>query len=471
MKGTGLKVFALISTAALIAATIDLNNLDNYSDEPVPGYILRDNTPDENQITDQGATLGRILFYDKKLSANNAVACASCHHQQFAFGDTALVSLGHLGGVTGRHAMRLVNARYSEESKFFWNERASSLEDQTTRPIQDAVEMGFSGQNGQPGLDSLIRKMEGITYYPGLFALVYGDPGITETRIQQALAQFVRSIQSFDSRFDAGRAIAPNDGAPFPNFTPQENQGKTIFLAPPAQGGAGCQGCHRAPEFDIDPLSLNNGIIGVAGDPDAIDLTNTKAPSLRDLFNPNGQLNGPLMHDGSLKTIREVIDHYNQITVDPANTNLDPKLRGIPPGAPGPGPGQQLNLTDAQKNALAAFLRTLTGNDIYTNPKWSDPFDENGDLDLVGLTTATVHHEILRSVIFPNPLRSTFNLEIEPGNYDLSIFNSRGQLVHSARIEGNTSIDADAWPPGMLIVQIADRRSGAKTVEKILKVQ
>src|SRR5690606_28940623 len=182
----------------------------------------------------ESATLGRVLFYDNNLSVNNTIACASCHQQQFAFSDTARLSVGLDGGLTGRHSMRLVNARFSTEQKFFWNERAMSLEDQTTRPIQDHVEMGFSGQNGKPDLDSLIRKLEGIDYYERLFTLAFGTSEITEEKIQKALAQFIRSIQSFDSKFDAGRAMVNNDVVDFPNFTMQENMGKRLFLDPPA---------------------------------------------------------------------------------------------------------------------------------------------------------------------------------------------------------------------------------------------
>ena len=105
--------------------------------------------------------------------------------------------------------MRLVNARFSEEDNFFWDERARSLEEQTTQPIQDHIEMGFSGTNGQPNLDSLIRKMQNIDYYQSLFTLAFNDNTITEERMQQALAQFVRSIQSFDSKYDTGRAQVP----------------------------------------------------------------------------------------------------------------------------------------------------------------------------------------------------------------------------------------------------------------------
>ena len=255
--------------------------------------------------------------------------------------------------------------------------------------------MGWSGENGDPDLDDLMDKMTTLDYYPALFEFVYGDPEITEDRMQRAMAQFIRSIQSFDSKYDEGRALVPNDGAPFPNFTMQENQGKALFLAPAdfdllgnrIGGGAGCQGCHRAPEFDIDPNSKNNGVIGAIGG--GVDLTNTRSPSLRNVVGPNGQSNGGFMHNslsGSAGNLMAVINHYDQIVVPPVNEGIiDPRL------TPGGNP-QNLQLTLAEKNALAAFLNTLTGSDIYTNEKWSDPFDEFGELEIIPLceTSTTV---------------------------------------------------------------------------------
>lgn len=364
----------LLGMSVLFIAAINLNNLDDYANQPIPPYITKDNAPPFNEITDAGATLGRVLFYDNNLSLNNSIACAGCHKQQFAFSDTARRSVGFNGALTGRHSMRLVNARFGTEIRFFWDERATSLENQSTQPIKDFGEMGFSGTNGQPGIDSLISKLSGISYYPVLFTYAFGSPQITEARIQNALAQFVRSIQSFDSKFDAGlAATGGNLGAPFPNFTPQENQGKNLFLTPPPAGGAGCQGCHRAPEFDIDPASLNNGVIATAANPAILDLTNTRAPSLRDVAGPTGAPNGPMMHNGNLTTLAGVIAHYNLVPLNPANTLLDPRLQG---------PGGNLQLTANEQNALVAFLRTLTGVNVYTDPKLSDPFDASGNLDL-----------------------------------------------------------------------------------------
>ncbi|MCB0465853.1 MAG: cytochrome-c peroxidase [Aequorivita sp.] len=351
---------------------INFQELPNYSAQEIPAYITKDNTPPNNQITDEIATLGRVLFYDSNLSADNSVSCSSCHKQEFAFGDTFNVSSG-INGSTVRHSMRLINARFSIEDKFFWNERANSLEQQTTMPIQDHLEMGFSGEDGDQDINNLIAKLSAIEYYPVLFELAFGTSDISEERMQRALAQFVRSIQSFDSKYDAGRALVNNDGQPFPNFSQQENMGKQLFFQPPVfdntgnriNGGLGCAACHRGPEFDIDPNSLNNGTIGTA-DGSGIDLGVTRAPSLRDVVKQNGESNGPFMHIGASNNLITVLNHYNEMNLN-GNNNLDPRLR--PNGNP-----QQLNMTQDEKDAVIAFLRTLAGANVYIDEKWSTPF-------------------------------------------------------------------------------------------------
>jgi len=357
---------------AEFGSSIDLQNLANYANQAVPAYITKNNAQG-NIISDKGATLGRVLFYDKKLSSNNTISCSNCHIQSNAFGDVALASQG-VNGTTGRHSMRLINVRFANEAKFFWDERAINLEAQTSMPIKDHGEMGFSGQNGDQSFSDLIVKLNAVGYYRELFKFAYGTEEITESKIQTALSQFIRSIQSFDSKYDAGRALAANENQNFANFTAQENQGKNLFLTAPnftsgvrTSGGLGCAGCHRAPEFDIDPNTGNNGIIGtIAGT--GIDITNTRAPSLRDLVKIDGTTNGPMMHTGVITSLQQAIGHYGTINIAPGNNNLDQRLR---PG----GVGQQLNLTAAEVNSVIAFLRTLSGNDVYTNPKWSNPFN------------------------------------------------------------------------------------------------
>ncbi|MFE3849045.1 hypothetical protein ACFX5D_13820 [Flavobacterium sp. LB3P45] len=147
-----------------------------------------------------------------------------------------------------------------------------------------------------------------------------------------------------------------------------------MFLAPPVfdatgnrtSGGVGCAICHAAPEFDIDPNTKKNGIIGILNAA-GIDITNTRAPSLRDLVKSNGSSNGLFIHTGNLATLQNVIGHYGSINLAPGNTNLDPRL------APN-GVGQKLNFTAPEVNALVAFIQTLSGTNVYVDTKWSTPF-------------------------------------------------------------------------------------------------
>ena len=351
---------------------IDLANLPNYANQEIPDYIDDDNTT-TNVVTDEGAILGRVLFYDKNLSVDNTIACASCHQQSFAFSDGDAASTG-VNGTTGRHSMRLVNARFADEDNFFWDERASTLEAQTTMPIQDHIEMGFSGEDGNEDILGLCDKLEAIDYYNELFTFVYGDAEVTEERMQLALAQFIRSIQSFDSPYDVGLSQSGNVNADFANFSDLENEGKELFMDRPQfnnngvriAGGLGCDGCHRAPEFDIDPNSDNNGFVeSLAGDNEN-DTEVTRSPTLRDLLNATGVANGPFMHTGFSTDFEDVLDHYDNI---PAN--VDGIDRRLEPG----GNPQDLAMTTDEKEAVIAFIATLSGSDVYSNEKWSDPFE------------------------------------------------------------------------------------------------
>ena len=345
-------------------------NLPSHFTNNVPGANLptsingTDNTPTNNQITNDGATLGRVLFYDKKLSANGTIACASCHQQDKGFSDDAVLSLGFAGGTTGRHSMTLINSRFYQRGRFFWDERASTLEEQVLMPFQDAVEMGMT-------LDEVVNTVESQTYYPELFEKAFGSTEVTSERISLALAQFVRSIVSYSSKYDAGRANAAAPGANFSNFTAEENLGKNLFFATIPNGGGACFGCHTTEAFiSANPGPLNNGL-------DASSTTDLGAGSV--FTNPifvgrfktstlrNIELTAPYMHDGRFATLEEVVEHYNSgiqnhPTLSPALT--DANNNPI-----------RLNFTPEEKAALVAFLKTLTDNTLASEEKWSDPFD------------------------------------------------------------------------------------------------
>ena len=339
-----------------------------------PSYVQLDNRIGV-AIDDKKATLGRVLFYDKNLSFNNSIACASCHQQNAAFGDTSSRSIGLDGGLTGRQSMRLANLRFSSEGKMFWDERAISLNDQVTQPIQDHIEMGFSGLQGQPGMNSLLTKLDSIPYYNELFSWAFGNKSASEAFIAEALTDFVSSIESFDSKYDQGVQTSGTINGPFSNFTVEENHGLELFLTP-AQlnssgirtgGGIGCAGCHSPPEFSIGAGIHNNGVDHVAGDPSGFDTTNTKSPSLRDVLNSSGTPNTPMMHTGDFLEFTTIIEHYNEVIPDVNNTTMDPRL------AKGPSV-VKMELTTSEREDLESFVMTLTGSALYSDVRWSSPF-------------------------------------------------------------------------------------------------
>jgi cytochrome c peroxidase len=351
-----------------VAAVLNLPSTPfNYANPAMPGYLTSPpiqgqiNTPANNPITDNGATLGRVLYYDKNLSVNNTIACASCHKQAFGFSDPVVKSKGFNGGLTGRHSITLINGMYYRNGRFFWDQRAATLEDQVLMPIQDAVEMGMT-------LTSLETKLKTLTYYPPLFTKAFGDATITSDRISKALAQFVRSIVSYQSKYDAGRStfpIAPEPppNAPFPNFTVQENRGKELFLSPQTA----CAACHGSETFTA-PQEKNNGLdlttidrgFGAVVNNTALDAT-FKVGSLR-----NVELTAPYMHDGRFATLEEVIEHYSSGVKN--HPNLSPQLK-LPNGQP-----RLANLSPQDKVALVAFLKTLTDLSVTTDVKYSSPF-------------------------------------------------------------------------------------------------
>ncbi len=349
------------SSAEVVARylSIDLAAPPNYA---APDYrahytrqvLAQDNSPAANPVTDEGATLGRVLFHDTELSLNRTVSCSSCHVQSQGFGDERVFSAGFEGGQTGSHSMRLANAKFFDGDDMFWDRRADDLEDQSLQPVFDRVEMGFSGEAG--GIEALIARLSALEYYPVLFEWAFGSDEITETRIRAALAQYVRSIVSAGSRFDDGLAQAPPGPGQgnLPGLTDQENEGFRLFTRPPNAGGAGCAGCHEVPTMALDGNSRSNGL-------DAGETRIFKSPSLK-----NVAVGGPYMHDGRFATLTQVVEHYSTGIQDgPA---LDRRLRG--------GNGQPIRprLSVAETAALVAFMETLTDTGLLEDTRFSSPF-------------------------------------------------------------------------------------------------
>ena len=330
-------------TGVATATTIDFARVANYAAPPLPAYFdatvaALDNSPASNPVDDRMATLGRVLFHDLRLSTNNRASCASCHQQRFGFTDPMRFSNGiSTAGTTDFHAMRLGNLRYWQPGTMFWDRRVPHAEAQASQPLHSLVEMGWGASAG--GIQALMRKMAATAYYPDLFAWAFDGATISEARIQQALAQFVRAMVSHSTRWDAGysrvfSAAAPNRAldVDLPGFTAEENRGRHLFMAGVDQGGAGCASCHLPPTFALAADARSNGL-------DAGETRLFKAPSLRSVG-----LTGPYMHDGRFATLRQ----------------------GHEP--------RRLNLDAADRAALVAFLMTLDDPVLTTDPRFGDPF-------------------------------------------------------------------------------------------------
>ena len=353
------------------------------------GVAAADNTPAGNPVTDAGAALGRVLFYDTRLSANRRVSCGSCHRQAHGFSDPRRLSIGFDGRPTRRHAMSLANARYYARGRFFWDERADTLEAQVLAPIEDPVEMGSS-------LDAVEARLADTAFYPPLFERAFGTPDVTRDRIARALAQFVRALVSYRAPYDDARAAGPPGSPAFlARLDPAARRGYELFSTPPVAGsrGAGCATCH-AGDAQISLAPRNIGLDDFDGEvdgnfealhaedgrgPGGVDVGagdgRFKAPSLR-----NAAIRPPYMHDGRFDTLREVIEHYDaRVAPHPF---LDMALldrRLVVTG--GPVRPVRLDLADEEITALIAFIETLTDPAFLTDPRFSDPFLPGGTAD------------------------------------------------------------------------------------------
>jgi cytochrome c peroxidase len=311
----------------------------------------------DNALTQQGVQLGRMLFYEKKLSLDNSMSCATCHKQETGFADTNRFSIGVAGLPGGRQAMATFNMAWNN-NEFFWDGRAHLLRDQSLMPIEDSLEKAES-------LENVVAKLKADSRYTDQFIRAFGNSEITEHKISLALEQFMNSITSVDSRYD--RFMRGED-----TLSASEERGRVLFFTEyneffPNQSGADCAHCHSPRNFENNRY-MNNGLynagqsldIGreaVTGLPQ--DRGKMKVTSLRNI-----ELTPPYMHDGRFNTLEEVVEHYNSgIQQSPS---LDPAL------------AMTLNtglMLDAQDKAdLVAFLKTLTDESLATNMEYSNPF-------------------------------------------------------------------------------------------------
>ncbi|MCF2443504.1 cytochrome-c peroxidase [Dyadobacter sp. CY345] len=316
-------------------------------------FVVPDNFPQpvwdtENPMTRNGIELGRMLFYDVRLSGNNKISCASCHDQKLAFSDgKALSSNGVSGTVLHRHTPALINLAWANNG-LFWDGGSTNLESQAFGPLTAADEM-------QQDLFELVDELNNVPEYVKQFDLVFEDK-ISSQNIVKALAQFQRTLVSSNSRYDKFRRNEPGG-----DLSPTELHGLELVRQK-------CQSCH-AGELFTDNSFHNNGIdadfdndqyeglfqgrFRVSYNP--ADLGSFKTPTLR-----NVALTAPYMHDGRFTNLEDVIDHYSQkILVSPT---LDKQI-----------PNNGFQFSVVEKEAIMAFLKTLTDEEFVTNSEFSSP--------------------------------------------------------------------------------------------------
>jgi cytochrome c peroxidase len=332
----------------------------NYSPQPyeveVPDHILPPPSPADNPLTVAGVALGRRLFYDKILSEDQSMSCATCHSQDKSFTDGLATSKGTRGLNGTRNAMALVNIAYNPRG-FFWDGRAASLEQQALLPVEDHLELNVSWETVE-------ERLRAHAEYPALFRQAFGieyKKDITRDLAVKAIAQFERTLVSANSEFD--RVVWLNQG----EFSPEEEHGMELFFFELAQSldHPGCSHCHLGPHFS-DNQFRNNGIDDVAdlnafvdkgrGGVTGVYFDNGKfrTPTLRNIA-----LTAPYMHDGRFQTLEEVLDSYSNggHGVENEDTNIRP-----------------FSLSAEDKAALLAFLHTLTDTSFVNNPAFSSPF-------------------------------------------------------------------------------------------------
>lgn len=285
--------------------------------------------PKDNQYSPEKAELGRYLYYDARLSADGTVSCASCHAPEHGFTDGAPVSTGIKGQKGGRSAPTVINRAYALAQ--FWDGRANSLEDQAKGPMANPIEMGDTHE-------AIAARLNGIAGYRALFAKAFGSEEITIDKTAKAIACFERTVLSGNAPYD--RYKRGDKKA----MTPAQVRGMSVFI-----DKAKCDQCHEGANFTLNAYA-NIGVGMDKPDPDVGRFAVTKdprdwgvfkTPTLREI-----EHTAPYMHDGSLKTLEEVVDFYDKGGIK--NKNLDEKIK-------------PLHLTDQEKKDLVAFLTALSG--------------------------------------------------------------------------------------------------------------
>tara|TARA_B110000091_G_scaffold104223_1_gene113229 strand:- start:322 stop:1431 length:1110 start_codon:yes stop_codon:yes gene_type:complete len=328
----------------------------------IPAFFPPMDIPADNAMTEEGIKLGRLLFWEKALSLDHSISCGSCHAPASNFSDPNQFSSGVNGALGDRNASVIVNLGWS--SSFFWDGRAVTLEDQIREPVEHPLEMNVAWE---VVVERLMNDDFNELDYPQMFFDAFGTNIITEDLAVKAIAQFIRTMISADSKFDKWRRGETD-------LTDLEYLGYQLFLKeggdpevnPGGEFGADCFHCHGEAGLQFsDYLFHNNGLdASFEDDPGRVDVTGFvldsglfKTPTLR-----NVAVSAPYMHDGRFTSLDEVVEHYNSGGV--SSSTIDTFMKYTTGG---------LDLAPQQKDGLIAFLHTLTDTTFIQNPDFTDP--------------------------------------------------------------------------------------------------
>ena len=363
-----LKISRIIMSYCIVFCFVHFLQLNAFSQTQSDAYVLtlppgvlEPIIPEDNPLTKGKIDLGKILFFDKRLSADDTISCATCHDPEKGFADGRVIAVGIKERKGTRNSPTVLNAAFFDTQ--FWDGRVITLEEQAKQPIINPNEMGM------PSHDALVEKISNISEYKTAFQAVFGTEKITIDHIARAIASFERTLISFNAPFD--RFIAGEKDA----ISASAQRGWKLF-----QGKARCVTCH---EFNRSyPFFTNNKFhnVGVAmkgkdfaflarkaassgADPSALVQEEasaelgrylvTKEPKDIGAFKTSGlrniALTAPFMHDGSESTLESVVEFYNKGGVP--NPNLDGGIR-------------PLNLSEDEKKDLVEFMKSLTSDDL-----------------------------------------------------------------------------------------------------------
>lgn len=327
----------------------------------IPSHFPKMAIPEDNPMTVEGVALGRKLFYEKKLSRDNSINCASCHSQENGFSDPNKFSIGIDDQVGTRQSMALINMGWQQS--FFWDGRVKTLEEQIFHPVRDPIEMDLDWSVA-------VDRLKSDVDYSNDFYRAFGVEEFDSTHVTKAIAQFLRTMISAKSKYDVMYKIYNDlpltayDQSVEPEITVEEWAGYELFFS---LTGGDCLHCHDGPLAQVNVFS-NNGIslehndMGryiATGNPN--DIGKFKVPTLRNI-----ELTAPYMHDGRFQTLDDVVMHYS-FGVQADSPNLDPMMEFAHQGG--------VNLDFQERQLLLTFLKTFTDWEFVNNPDFSNPFE------------------------------------------------------------------------------------------------